>query len=274
MRGLLPRSTVGVVGLGLIGGSLALALRPKVRRLIGIDPDASARRLALRRRGVHEASADYRRLASCGWAIVAVPQAKTVSICARAARHMRPGTTLFEVASVKGPVAAGIASIPSHVNLISAHPMAGTERAGMANAFSGLFEGRPLVLIPARVADRESLALARELAAAIGAKEKWMLDAARHDDQGARLIHLPHLIAYALARLDVDRAMAGPSYGGATRVAHSLPSMVAEMLHANRRAVRRNLPGFVRELRRLARLLDSPARLEKALAAVRKSLER
>jgi prephenate dehydrogenase len=238
MRGLLPRSTVGVVGLGLIGGSLALALRPKVRRLIGIDPDASARRLALRRRGVHEASADYRRLASCGWAIVAVPQAKTVSICARAARHMRPGTTLFEVASVKGPVAAGIASIPSHV------------------------------------ADRESLALARELAAAIGAKEKWMLDAARHDDQGARLIHLPHLIAYALARLDVDRAMAGPSYGGATRVAHSLPSMVAEMLHANRRAVRRNLPGFVRELRRLARLLDSPARLEKALAAVRKSLER
>lgn len=259
--------------MGLIGGSFALALRPRVRRLIGVDPNALARRLAIRRRAVHEATDSLARLARCDAVLVAAPQSKVPAVCVRAARWMRPGATLFEVASVKGPIAEKLQSIPRHVNLISAHPMAGTEHAGMANASARLFKGRPLVLIPVRVADRSALALAREFAAAIGAQERWMLETARHDDQAARLIHLPHLIAYALASLEADRSLAGPSYRGATRVARSLPRMVAEMLHANRAALRRSLPGFTRALRRLARLLDSPARLEAALDAVRKALQ-
>lgn len=273
-QSILSRATVGIVGLGLIGGSFALALRPRVRRLIGVDPNAAARRTALRRRAVHEATADLGRLSRCDAVIIAAPQSKVPAVCVRAARRMRSGATLFEVASVKGPVAGKLGSIPRHVNVISAHPMAGTEHAGIANASAALFEGRPLVLIPVRVADRPALALARELAVAVGARERWMLDPARHDDQAARLIHLPHLIAYALASLEADRSLAGPSYRGATRVARSLPRMVAEMLHANRAALRRCLPGFGRELRRLARLLDSPRRLEAALAAIRNSLER
>jgi len=266
----LSRCTVGIVGLGLIGGSLALALRPKVRRVVGIDPDPAARRIARRRHAVHKASADLGALANCDLVVVAAPQAKVAAVCARAARRMRPGATLVEVSSVKGPVVERLGSIAAHVNIVCAHPMAGTEHSGMENAVAGLFKGRPFVLLPARVRDRTALALARQLPRALGARALWMLDAAEHDALGARLIHLPHLLAYALVAIAKDTRMAGPSFRSATRVARSLPRMAAEMLHANRREIRRALPAFARELRRLARLLDSPKRLQAVLAGLRR----
>lgn len=262
----LSRATVGIVGLGLIGGSLGLALQGKARRRIGVDPSARARRAAMRRRAVQEASADLRRLGVCDLVIVAAPQERIPAVCAKAARCMREGSVLLEVASVKGPVAAAVLRIPGRVDVVSGHPMAGTERSGIENASAGMFEGRPFALIPLRVRNRRALVLARELVRAVGSREVWMLDPAEHDAAMAVLTGLTHLAAFALAGLKADARLAGPSYLGATRVAASDPAGVAAMLHANRRALRRALPRFVRGLKRVGAALDNPAWLRRLLA--------
>jgi prephenate dehydrogenase len=179
---------------------------------------------------------------------------------------MRDGATLLEVAGVKGPVADALPRIPGRVNVVSGHPMAGTERSGVENAFAGMFQGRPFALIPLRVRDRRALVLARELVRAIGSREVWMLDPAEHDAAVAALTGLTHLAAFALSGLRPDRRLAGPSFLGATRVAASDPAAVAAMLHANRRALRRELSRFVRALKSLAAALAKPQSLRRLLA--------
>lgn len=270
----LGRSCVGIAGLGLIGGSLGLSLARRVRRLVGYDPSARVRRKAVRLGAVHEATGRITGLRDCDLVLIAAPQADIVPVCVRIARVLPPNATIIEVGSVKRPLFEALAEIPEHVNVLAAHPMAGTEHSGIDHAFAGLFWGRPFVLLPARVQDRHALDLGRELVRALRGREVLLDDPRFHDHQGARLIHLPHLLAYALVATGGDPALAGPSWESATRVARSSPRMVGEMLHANRAAIRKALPDFRRSLARLTELLDRPRDLQRELERLRRRAER
>lgn len=239
---------VGVVGLGHIGGSIALAC-PST---IGWDPDEHVRAAA--------AAAGVTIDEAVGGAdviVVAAPLAVLHDVVADVlARTPRGGPTVTDVGSVKGPVLAVAAGHPAFV---SGHPMAGTERSGWEAADPDLFRGAPwLVLVPdgvdlARVADVCRLALS------LGA-HPVPIHPAIHDRALATVSHLPHVLAAALTlQAESLLPMAAGSLHGAARVAAGDPALPTAMVDLNREAVEAAIDHLQRTLERF-RADDDPAR--------------
>lgn len=231
--------SVGIVGLGLIGGSLAKALRGHVSRIIGVDPNVDAR-------GLIDASGP---LSDCELVILSTPLEHIPRLVPKVARDMDRNATLMDVASVKAPVFEAVLKLRRPVNFVSGHPMAGTERNGFEHSRADLFCDRPFILIPGLISSKTPIQLAEKLVKAIGARPVWMASAEEHDLALARVSHLPHLLALALVQTaGKNERWAGPSYRDATRVANSRPEAIAAYLLSNRKNVLKALDAFGRSL--------------------------
>ena len=229
---------VAVIGLGQIGSSLAAALKKRgLAHVIGISRRPSTVREALKRR-IIDGAGDVER---ADVVVLATPVRTLISQLIPVATRMKRGAILTDVGSTKEAVvraAPGIRFVPGH-------PMAGSEKAGIAGCDADLFVGRPWVLLPGPGRD-----VVARLVRAVGAKPVFLRSAAEHDRIVAECSHLPHLIAYALLRIG-DARYTGGSYRDATRVALSDVDMVLDFLVTNRR-LRPVVRRFARELSRLA----------------------
>lgn len=286
--GSFPR-TVAVIGLGLIGGSLALRLRAAGCRVLGVDSDPAALDLA-RQRGAVDAgavdagavdagavdmgavdmgavdagaasagAADFGPLAQTDLVIVATPLDQVVRVGLAAARRMRPGAVLTDTCSVKAPIVAAIhAGLPPAVRFVGGHPMAGTEGQGMAAADPAILEGRPFVFTPTARTDPEAVAAVQAMAAGIGMRPV-LLDPVEHDELVAQVSHLPYLLSVALVRAATDdaKAIAGPAMEALARIARSPAEMWAEICRANREAILRALARYEAELTLLRRAVET-----------------
>ena len=239
---------VGVVGLGHIGGSIALASADGV----GWDPDEEVRGAA------SAAGIDVDvELAGADIVVVAAPLAIAHEVVADVlARTPVGGRTVTDVASVKGPVVAAAAGHPAFV---SGHPMAGTERSGFGAADPTLFTGAPwLVLVP-DAADVHRVAHVCRLALSLGAHPVPM-HPATHDRALATVSHLPHVLAAALTlQAEALLPMAAGSLHGAARVAAGDPALPTAMVDLNRDAVLAAIDHLQRTLERF-RDDDDPSR--------------
>jgi len=248
------RPTVAVVGLGLIGGSLARALSRAGYRVIGVDRPAVARR-ARAARAVARIAAGVEEAAALGDVLVlAASPAANLRLLRRVARAARPGLVVTDVSSVKGPIVRAAERLETL--FVGGHPMAGNERSGFGASSPGLFRGRAWILCPGGRASRGAVAAVGRLARAVGARPVRM-SAAEHDRTVAFLSHAPQLLSWALveaARADpVARrrlAIAGPGYAGMTRLAASPPALWRDILVQNRRETARAVAALVRRLRR------------------------
>jgi prephenate dehydrogenase len=253
-----------LVGCGLIGGSLALALRAagRVGRLVGVD---AAQGVAERARGggvIDEVAASAAEaVRGAELVILAVPVRATLSVCEAIAGEIAPDALVMDVGSTKQSVLEAVdRGLPFPERFVAAHPIAGTERSGPEAADANLFRGRRCVLTPRESTRPECLRAARELWTAVGA-DVHELDAAHHDRVLSWVSHLPHLVAFALASAvgaaaDGDAALEGMSGGGftdTTRIAASDPAMWRDILLANRDAVLQTMDGLDRELAELRR---------------------
>ncbi|MEM1055871.1 MAG: prephenate dehydrogenase [Bacteroidota bacterium] len=233
-----PPRCIAILGTGLIGGSLALALRARQPgvEIVGYDRDPEQLALALERGALHRA-ADSARLGAeaADLVILAVPTHAMPDALAEIAGALAPGTLVTDVASVKGPVAdAARECLPEAVTFVGGHPMAGAERGGMAHADALLFENAVYVLTEA---DPRAVWLAES----VGARPVVM-DAERHDAVVAAVSHLPQLAAVALVGLASDvgddaLALAAGGFRDMTRIASSPFGMWGGILGANREAV-------------------------------------
>jgi prephenate dehydrogenase len=246
------KPVVAVIGLGLVGGSVARALTAAGYTVIGVDRPAVARR-ARRIGAVARAEATAERAASAADVVVlaATPRAN-LRLLRRVARAA-PEVLITDVGSVKVPIARAAAALRLR-HFIGGHPMAGSERSGLAASDARLFRGRPWVLTPVRASARE-VALLRRIARAMGARPVAM-SAEEHDRAVAFLSHVPQLAAWAL--LDAARrdrvagrrlGIAGPGFRDMTRLARSPRRLWREILDQNRREVARALRGLARALR-------------------------
>ena len=254
MSGSRRRPTVAVVGLGLIGGSLARALSRAGYAVIGVDRPEVARRARAARAVARTAASPEEAADLSDVLVLAAPPAANLRLLRRVARRARPGLVITDVGSVKGPICReaerrGLA-------FVGGHPMAGTERSGFGASSAGLFRGRSWILCPGRRASRDAVAAVRRLARAAGARPVSM-SPAEHDRTVAFLSHAPQLVAWALvdaARADpVARrrlAVAGPGFAGMTRLAASPPGLWRDILAQNRRETSRALAAIARALRR------------------------
>ena len=252
-------SRLAVVGLGLIGGSLARALRAAdaVGTIRGFDTDPRMRHLAVELGVVDEAAenaADAVRGADV--VVLAVPVLHTAAALAACLPGLGEGAVVTDVGSTKQSVLAAATEVFGRVppRFVAGHPIAGTEKSGVAHALADLFHNRRVVLTPHPRQDAGALASVSALWSAAGARVVRM-DPAEHDAVFAATSHLPHVLAYSfvdmLARLD-ERDEIFPNAGGGfrdfTRIASSSPEMWHDIVRANADSVARLLERQIGEL--------------------------
>jgi prephenate dehydrogenase len=259
---------LAVVGLGLIGGSFAKALRDAggVSSISGHDTDPAQVRRALAD-GVIDTTADSAAAAveNADVVLVAVPVLAT----ADALRAVQPGigthTIVTDVGSTKQSVLAAAREVFGEVppRFVAAHPIAGTEKSGVANAVVDLFRGHRVILTPHPGQDHSALEQVAALWSLCGGRIVSM-EPARHDAIFAATSHLPHLLAYAfvdmLSRLEGADADIFPNAGGGfrdfTRIASSSPRMWHDILRANAQPIAALLQKQIAELQDLHGVIE------------------
>jgi prephenate dehydrogenase len=270
---------VAILGLGLMGGSLALALRGKCKTLLGVDADPEAVALAQRTGIVERGSTRAAELLpEADLLVLAAPVRAILSLLAELPA-LHPGACLvFDLGSTKTEILRAMDALPPRFDPLGLHPICGKEQNGLAQAEASLFRGAPLILTPLARTSPHALAAAAGLAEITGARPIRM-EAATHDQQIAATSHLPYLLACALALAVPTEAapLAGPGYRGATRLAASSPRMMLDILQTNRENVLGALAAFRGRLERLEADLhaedwDSLERLFSASAAARQGL--
>lgn len=251
----MPR--LAIVGVGLIGGSFALALRAAgaVREVVGVGRNAE-RLEAARALGVIDRAVGWQEAAQADCVFVAVPVAETAGVLAALAPHLGEDTLVTDAGSTKVSVIdAARSALGSHLpRFVPGHPIAGSERSGAAAARADLFRARTVVLTPIAETAPDAVARVSALWAAAGAAVEC-LDAGVHDRIFAAVSHLPHVAAFALvdelARRD-DAAtffrFAASGFRDFTRIAGSSPQMWRDIALANRAALIDELDAYVAAL--------------------------
>jgi prephenate dehydrogenase len=267
----LSEATVAIYGLGLMGGSLALALRGKCRHVVGVVRRPEAARKAVDVGAVEEATCDLAAAAAhADIVVLATPVRDIVATIPLAADAMRPGTLLMDLGSTKREVVAAMDSMSHEILAVGGHPMCGKEAGGLDSADDTLFRGATFVLTPTAHTTGEALALATELAEATGACP-IILDAERHDRAVAVVSHLPYLLAAALVHAEarsylqdpVVQALAASGFRDTTRLASSQVDMMLDILLTNRDAVTRALDLFEASVADMRAALRDPQALRK-----------
>ncbi len=238
---------VAIIGLGLIGGSLGLALKAAAPGLhvSGYDRDGGAARKA-EKAGAVDATAKSAGEAAqaASLVIVAVPILSVTEVLEEIAPHLEAGAVVTDTASTKAAVMTWAEeTLPEHVSFVGGHPMAGKETAGIDHAEEGLFRGKAYCVCPSMRATPEAIQAVTGLARLIGAEPLYM-DAAEHDQYAAAVSHMPLMLSAALFSLvrsspswDDMGAMASSGFRDMTRLASGDPVMAMGMWRSNREAL-------------------------------------
>jgi prephenate dehydrogenase len=257
-----------IFGVGLIGGSLALALKrnSRVRRVIGVDRSPAHLRAALKLGIIDEVSTDFVSAVKDAQLIVlAVPLAQFGMVLRKIAADLPHDTVITDVGSTKRDVIATArrylgAAFP---RFVPAHPIAGTEHSGPQAAKATLFDGNKLVVTPEPDTDARALRRVIETWKSVGAKIITM-SAREHDRIFALVSHLPHIISFALvdqiaAYKDADQLFkySGGGFRDTTRIAGSSPEMWRDICLANRDALLLALDDYLRELKEMRRKIKA-----------------
>lgn len=271
-----------VCGVGLIGGSFALALRRAgmVRHIVGVGRTQASLARALELGVIDEACADWASaLDGADFVLLAPPVGQMDAIMAAMAPHLAPGTIVTDAGSTKRDVIEAIyRHFPEHLpHIVPAHPIAGAEKSGVDAAFASLYEHRKVVVTPLPENEPVAILRVREAWEACGALIHEM-PPQEHDRVFAAVSHLPHLLAFGLVHDLAGRANAGQLFSFAasgfrdfTRIAGSHPEMWRDICLANRQALLAELDQYLAELAYLRALLLSGdgARLEQLFADAR-----
>jgi prephenate dehydrogenase len=251
---------VAVVGLGLVGGSLARALSRAGYRVIGVDRE-SVRRAARRAGAVAATTSTVERAAGADIVVLAAPPSANRRLLRRLARVRRPDLVITDVGSVKGPIVDDADGLGLRT-FVGGHVMAGSERRGFAASSPRLFRGAVWWLVPAP--ERQANRAVRALVRAVGARPR-SIDAASHDRVVAFLSHVPQLTSWALLEIAVADAVvrrflstAGPGFRDMTRLAHSPRGLWQEILRENQAEVERALAALRGRLARARLPGDEP----------------
>ncbi len=258
---------IAIVGVGLIGGSLGLALsgRKGRRRVAGVGRRMSTLRRAKALRSVQEITTDLASgVRGASVVVLAAPVDSIVPLAKKIRPHLSPDALVMDVGSVKGPIVRALEKIFADrrgPQFVGAHPMAGSEKTGVANARADLFRGSVCALTPGRNTTADAMRRAEKFWRSVGAKT-LRLKPEDHDRGVALVSHLPHLLAFSMsltaanggsaARQMVSRLAAG-SFRDMTRVAGADPDQWSAIFAMNSAPLRRASAQFSKILNGLLR---------------------
>jgi prephenate dehydrogenase len=259
---------VSIIGLGLLGGSLGMALRKAGCEVTGWDRDPQTLALARERGAIDHAAPSIDAAASAAdfAVVVATPVLAMRSVFEAIAPHVLPGTVVTDLGSTKRQVTAWAKELLSpETPFVGGHPMAGLEVAGIAHARADLFEGAAFCITGEPEAPAWARERVRTLAIRAGARTLG-ISPEHHDHLVAAISHLPLLASAALVRVTTDEEhweamadLAASGYRDTTRVASGDPLMHRDICATNADQIRPLLLGMAEALREVAGLLDDPA---------------
>jgi len=257
----LADATVAIVGLGLMGGSLAAALsaRHACNRVVGVARRRVTCETARELRFIDRGTCDLAEgVAEADIVVLAMPVGEILATVPLLGPLLKPGCLVTDVGSTKHAICAALDALPAALQAVGGHPMCGKETSGLSVAEPTLYEGRVYVLCPLARTSPGALGLARSLVEAVGARPV-LLEAERHDHAVAAISHLPYTLAVALVNAVSALAASDPAclelaaggYRDSTRLASSDLQMMRDILMTNREPLLEALHGAQVELGRL-----------------------
>lgn len=258
---------VAILGIGLIGGSFALALKKRglARHIVGVARREATLRLALDLSACDEATSDAEEAAKgADLVFLASPVGALPALCAQIAPHLAPGCLVTDGGSTKARVVEGCEPLFERAHFIGGHPMAGGSESGPGAARADLFEGATWVLTPTPRTEPKALGSLRELVLELGARPIEMAPLL-HDELLAVSSHLPHLTASALVQMFLRSKQSAPQIeqlvaGGwrdSTRIAAGNAEMWRDICLDNAPSIEAALDEFARELQTLRALVTA-----------------
>ncbi len=257
-----PISKLVIIGVGLIGGSFALALKKAkaVKHVVGVGRTRKNLNTALKLGVIDEIALDaVNAVRDADVVLIGTPVGQMASVMKAIAPYLGANTIVTDGGSTKQDV---IACARKHLgahfkNFVPAHPMAGTENSGAAAAFAELYSGRKVILVPQKETAARAVSAVRAAWTACGANVV-RLQAREHDEILAAVSHLPHVAAFALMGMLADRKDAkrvlGFSAGGlrdTVRISGSSPEMWRDIFLANRKALLADIDKYINKIKYL-----------------------
>ncbi|SFQ36393.1 prephenate dehydrogenase [Hymenobacter arizonensis] len=256
---------VTIIGLGLIGGSLALSLRQHglAQRIVGVEQSAAHAQRALELALVDEIETDLAAAVSqADLIVVAVPMDAMVTVLPPVLDAVAAHQVVIDVGSTKQALLAAVAQHPNRGRFVAVHPMAGTEHSGPDAAIAGLFEGKTVVLCDADRSDADALHIVEQLFHALPMRLLY-LDGADHDLHTAYVSHISHITSFALALTVLEKEkeeqrifdLASGGFESTVRLAKSSPATWVPIFRQNRLNVLDVLDEHLHQLQHLRDLL-------------------
>ncbi len=253
---------IGIVGLGLIGGSLGLALKESMKdiNIVGYDKNRSHCERAKELKIVDD-FVTFEELKTSDIIILAIPVEGIIKTLFEL-KDISADSTIIDLGSTKEKI---IQNIPESIksNFIAAHPMAGTEKFGPSAAFSNLFNEKIIVLCQTKENLKRHVQRAVDLFKSIGMKIVYM-DAKEHDRHAAYISHLPHAISYALANSVLKQedpknvlTLAAGGFKDMSRIAKSSPNMWSDIFKQNKDNLLDSIKSFEDELKFAKKLIEN-----------------
>lgn len=249
---------VAIVGLGLMGGSMALGLKDQCSRVLGVDADPLVLDKARRDGCIQESYSSIAELPEkLDMIIMSMPIRAILKIIPTLGK-MYPGSAIvLDLGSTKAQITQAMENLPDRFDPLGGHPMCGKETAGYDQADAAIYHDAAFAFTPLRRTTNKARRFARELALLLGAWPYW-LDADVHDRHVAATSHLPYLLANLLSTtMPLEAApLAGPGFASATRLAATPVEMMEDILHTNRNHILNAIHVFQVQLEKLQTCLD------------------
>ena len=260
----LAETTVAIAGLGLMGGSLAGALRGKCQAVVGVARRSESIDIGLADSLIDRGTTKMEDgLRGADIVVLATPARVILQQLVELGPLLPDGCLLMDLGSTKAQIVDAMAVLPSHVQPLGAHPMCGREISGIGAADPTLFRDQVFILTPLARTSEAALRLAGELVEAVGARP-LVIDPERHDRLVAMVSHLPYVLACALVGTVDKAAMGDPvawqvassGFRDTSRLAASDVSMMLDILLTNQEAVLEALRSCEEKIRDLGRLVQ------------------
>lgn len=254
---------VFVVGLGLIGGSLALDIQEKYPEatIYGIDKNdehvAKAKELNI----IHK-KAEFQDLANADIVIVSIPVDVQLEVTPKVLDAINDNTLVFDVGSTKADICNALKNHPKRRNFLATHPIAGTEFSGPTAAIKNLFNGKTNIICEVEKTAFKLQEKALEIFSKIGMRIRYM-DAESHDKHIAYVSHLSHISSFMLGKTVIEKEknerdifdMAGSGFASTVRLAKSSPAMWTPIFKQNKANVVETLEEYIQNLQQFKELL-------------------
>ncbi len=262
---------VGVVGLGLIGGSLAISLKKRgfASKIIGVDNNPNHSSEALDSNIVDEVCGLSQAAQLADIIILAIPVDAGKAVLPLLLDQTKEGQVIIDMGSTKGGICLVADQHPNRKNFVASHPIAGTENAGPSAAFDGLYDNKITIICDEEKSLPSAVNVCKKLYETLNMRVQFM-DSQEHDRHIAYVSHLSHITSFVLGQtvLEIEKDeksifnMAGSGFASTVRLAKSSPDMWAPIFEQNQEHLSTALEAYIKNLENFKRKIETGSKDE------------